>query len=311
VRLNGVLFFPVTPFGPDGEPNLDVLAAHVDAGVHAGAGAVFVACGTGEFHALSAAEHDLVVRQTVEVVDGRLSVIAGVGGPLGLALELARRSEAQGLDGLLVLPPYLVGGTQAGLVEYVRQIAGSTDLPLIAYSRGNAVLDVASARSVAALPNVIGLKDGHGDLELLRSVIAGVSEVRDDFLYFNGLSTAEFFMPDNRELGVELYSSASFAFAQEIALGFYWAFQARHDDRVAEYMSKFYEPLVALRDEVPGYAIALIKAGAVLRGTPVGSVRAPLVDPTPEHLERLAAILAAGLEISEGPEVAVSAEVAQ
>lgn len=56
MKLEGILFFPVTPFGPDGGIDEDAYAAHVRAGVEAGAGGVFAACGTGEFHALAPKE---------------------------------------------------------------------------------------------------------------------------------------------------------------------------------------------------------------------------------------------------------------
>ena len=59
-------------------------------------------------------------------------------------------------------------------------------------------------------------------------------------------------------------------------------------------LADFYLPFAALRDEVPGYAVALVKAGARISGLPVGGVRAPLVDPTPEHLRRLEDMIAAG-----------------
>ncbi|MEU2631156.1 dihydrodipicolinate synthase family protein, partial [Kitasatospora sp. NPDC007106] len=59
---DGPLFFPVTPFGPDGEIDTAVYAAHLEAGIAAGPGAVFAACGTGEFHALDPAEHARLVR---------------------------------------------------------------------------------------------------------------------------------------------------------------------------------------------------------------------------------------------------------
>ncbi len=66
MQLDGVLFFPVTPFGPDGELAEDVLAKHVTRGVTEGAGGVFAACGTGEFNALGIDEYARVVRIAVE-----------------------------------------------------------------------------------------------------------------------------------------------------------------------------------------------------------------------------------------------------
>lgn len=64
-------------------------------------------------------------------------------------------------------------------------------------------------------------------------------------------------------------------------------------------LREFYTPLVRLRDETPGFGVSLIKAGLRLRGLPVGPVRPPLVDPTPEQESRLRAILDTGLELAE------------
>lgn len=173
-NLDGVLFFPVTPFDAVGAVDTAVLAKHVDAGVAAGPGGVFSACGTGEFHALEPGEYADVVRTTVEVTAGRVPVFAGTGGPLPLARQFARAARDAGADGLLLLPPYLVRTPAAGLVAYVEAVAAVTDLPLVVYHRDNARFDPASAAAVARLPQVTGLKDGIGDLDLLSRVVSAV-----------------------------------------------------------------------------------------------------------------------------------------
>ncbi len=106
--LDGVLFFPVTPFTPSGDVDYTLLAEHLDKGVAAGPGGVFVACGTGEFHALGLDEFSKIVATAVEVVAERVPVFAGAGGSLVQAKEFARSAEAAGADGILLLPPYLV-----------------------------------------------------------------------------------------------------------------------------------------------------------------------------------------------------------
>jgi 5-dehydro-4-deoxyglucarate dehydratase len=85
--------------------------------------------------------------------------------------------------------------------------------------------------------------------------------------------------------------------APKIATAFYTALAEGDEPRRIELLTGFYEPLVALRDRVPGYAVSLIKAGVVEGGLAVGGVRPPLVDPTPEDLTRLQEILARGDEL--------------
>jgi dihydrodipicolinate synthase/N-acetylneuraminate lyase len=77
ISFDGVLFFPVTPFDAAGEVELGVFREHVSTRLEHGPGAVFPACGTGEFHALTVAEALSVTRAAVEVTAGRVPVVAG------------------------------------------------------------------------------------------------------------------------------------------------------------------------------------------------------------------------------------------
>ncbi|MCD7440664.1 5-dehydro-4-deoxyglucarate dehydratase [Streptomyces lincolnensis] len=299
MKFHGVLFFPVTPFAADGSLDEERLAQHIDNGVAAGAGGVFVACGTGEFHALTSDEIERATRIAVETTAGRVPVLAAAGGPTPVARDQAVRVERAGADGILLLPPYLVTAPQEGLVRYVEDVTAATELPVVFYQRGTARLTEATAARLAALPNVVGLKDGLGDVERMHRIVRAVRAVPggQDFQFFNGLPTAEMTAPAYRGIGVGLYSSAVFAFAPEIAQAFHRALTEDDEALVNTLLDEFYAPLVALRDEVPGYAVALVKAGVTLRGLDVGGVRAPLLDPTPEHLARLAKLIDHGLEV--------------
>ncbi|MDT0395822.1 MULTISPECIES: 5-dehydro-4-deoxyglucarate dehydratase [Streptomyces] len=294
--LEGVLFFPVTPFTESGDVDLDALRRHIAGRVDAGPGGVFVACGTGEFHALDHEEYGAVVRTAVEAVGGRVPVYAGAGGALGQARRLARAAAEAGADGLLLMPPYLVESTAEGLVAYTREVAGETGLPLIVYNRANARFDERSAAAIAQLPTVVGFKDGTGDLDLLARIIPAVNEALDgtgkEFQFFNGMPTAEASQPAYRALGVELYSSAAFAFAPDVSLAFHRAVQAGDQKRIDALQRTFFHPLVRLRQRVPGYAVALVKAGVTLEGLDAGPVRPPLTPLTAPETEELAAILA-------------------
>ncbi|WP_372969567.1 5-dehydro-4-deoxyglucarate dehydratase [Microbacterium sp.] len=293
--FDGILFFPVTPFSTRGSLDHDLLSAHVTTGVEAGAGGVFPACGTGEFHALSASEATAVTRTTVAAVAGRVPVVAGAGGPLGHAVEVARGAADAGADALLILPPYLVGGTQEGLIAYVEQLAAATDLPVIVYHRGSAQYSVPAMRRLVANPRVVGFKDGTGDIGATQSIVRAVAEEgRADFAFFNGLLTAELTQGAYRGIGVPLYSSAAFAMAPDLANAYYRAYVDSDEARRLALLDGFYRPLVDLRDEAPGFGVSLIKAGLRLSGLAVGSVRPPLVDPSPAQEARLADILAAG-----------------
>ncbi len=295
MNFDGILFFPVTPFDSEGRVDVDLLQRHIGDTLAHKPGGVFPACGTGEYHALSATEAATVVRAAVETVAGTVPVIAGSGGTLGHATEVARAAADAGADALLVLPPYLVGGPQAGLVAYVEAIAAASPLPVVIYHRGSAQYSVDSVRRLAANPKVVGFKDGTGDIGTAQLIVRAVAETgRSDFAFFNGLLTAELTQAAYRGIGIPLYSSAAFAMIPEVANAYYRAYVDGDEVRRLQILDGFYTPLVALRDETPGFGVSLIKAGLRLSGLEVGSVRAPLVDPTPAQTEKLAGILAAG-----------------
>ncbi|MEU1267298.1 5-dehydro-4-deoxyglucarate dehydratase [Streptomyces sp. NPDC005799] len=290
----GVLSFPLTSFHDDGSLDPDGFRAHVADRLATAPGALFPACGTGEFFSLDEDEYRQVVTVAVEEAAGRVPVVAGTGYGWAQAARFARIAEEAGADALLVLPHYLVAAPQEGLVGQLEQIAARTRLPLIAYQRGQVAYTPASLRRIADIPNVIGLKDGHSDLDRLQRLTLAAPQ---GFLFFNGAATAEIQARAYATVGVPAYSSAVHAFAPEIANAFRTALRGHDDKTVDRLLRDFYVPFVELRDRVPGYAVSLVKAAARLRGGPVGPVRAPLTDPSPADLADLWALLAAGLDL--------------
>ncbi|MHB9862674.1 5-dehydro-4-deoxyglucarate dehydratase [Streptomyces sp. YIM S03343] len=292
---SGPLFFPVTAYGPGGALDLDACRAHVRRGVEAGAAAVFACCGTGEFHALTPEEFQDCVRTAVEATEGRVPVLTGTGYGTALAVRYAALAEEAGADGLLAMPPYLVIPGQQGLLRHYRELAASTALPLIVYQRDNAVLTPQTVVELARTDGIIGFKDGLGDLDLMQRIVSAVrTEAPGDFLYFNGLPTAEQTQLAYRGIGVTLYSSAVFCFAPEIALAFHRALQGDDLATTHRLLDGFYRPFVELRSQGRGYAVSLVKAGVRLRGLDVGEVRPPLHEPSEEHVKQLALLIERG-----------------
>jgi 5-dehydro-4-deoxyglucarate dehydratase len=290
----GVLSFPLTSFREDGSLDPDGFRAHVADRLAAAPGALFPACGTGEFHALDEDEYRRVVEIAVGEAAGRVPVVAGVGYGWAQAVRFARQAEDAGADALLVLPHYLVAAPQDGLVAQLEQLAARTRLPLVVYQRGQVDYSLDAFRRLTRIPSVIGLKDGHSDLDRLQRLTLAAPE---GFLFFNGAATAEVQARAYAAVGVSAYSSAVHAFAPEIANAFFAALRDGDDGTVDKLLRAFYVPFVELRDRAPGYAVSLVKAAARLRGRPVGPVRAPLTDPSAADLADLRTLLAAGLDL--------------
>ncbi|BBI49092.1 hypothetical protein HORIV_15130 [Vreelandella olivaria] len=101
----------------------------------------------------------------------------------------AKAAEEVGADGILLMPPYLTECPQDGLVEYARQICDATAVNVIYYNRGNGILNASSVQQLADhCPNLVGLKDGKGDIQALNKI---VKTVGDRLVYIGGVPTAE------------------------------------------------------------------------------------------------------------------------
>ena len=285
----GLLSFPVTHMdaefrfleGPYRE-HIAWLSEHDVAGL-------FAAGGTGEFFSLTPAEVAQVVRAGVEETAGRVPVLSGCGYGTAIAVDIARSVEQAGADGILLLPPYLIGAKQEGLAAHIEAVCKATKLGVIVYNRDNAVVNEDTLAGLAERnPNLIGFKDGVGDIELMMRIYARLG---DRLTYVGGLPTAETFAPAYLEMGVTTYSSAIFNFMPEWALGFYDAVRARDHQAIMTGLRDFVLPYIALRNRGKGYAVSIVKAGMTAIGRTAGPVRLPLTDlDEAEHAELKALI---------------------
>ena len=288
---SGLLSFPVTHFRQDHSFDEAPYRAHVAWLLEHGPAGLFAAGGTGEFFSLSPAEVESVVRAAVAETAGRVPVIAPCGMATPIAQDLARSAEAAGADGLLLLPNYLVHSEQAGLAAHIEAVCRSTGLGIIVYNRDNAILNEDTlARLCERNPNLVGFKDGVGDIELMTRVYARMG---DRLTYVGGLPTAETFALPYLEMGVTTYSSAIFNFVPAFAQDFYAAVRRRDREAVFQGLRDFVLPYIAIRNRRKGYAVSIVKAGCAAVGRPAGPVRAPLTDLEPAEMAALTALIEA------------------
>jgi 5-dehydro-4-deoxyglucarate dehydratase len=288
---SGLLSFPITDFDANGDFDADSYARRLQWLSSYGAAGLFAAGGTGEFFSIGYDEYDRVIRTAVENSDKDVPVLAGVGYGTRMAIDLARRAEAAGAAGILVLPHYLMVAEEAGVIEHMKAICNAVGLGVIYYARDNTKLSPSGLEKLAEMcPNFIGYKDGIGDLQLMQRVHYRLG---DRLVHIGGLPTAEVFAQPYLEMGVTTYSSAVFNFVPELALRFYKAVRQRDANTVDALMKSFYLPLIELRDKKRGYAVSMIKAGADLVGRPAGKVRAPLTELDAGERETLRALIEA------------------
>jgi len=273
---NGLLSFPVTHFTGDFVFDEAPYREHISWLLEHNPAGLFAAGGTGEFFSLTLGEFSAVVSAAVSETAGRVPVLAGCGYGTAMAKEFAQAAEAAGADGVLLLPPYLVNSEAAGLAAHVEAVCAATSLGVIVYNRDNAIIDdVTLARLCERCPNLIGFKDGVGDIELMTRIYARLG---DRLVYVGGLPTAETFALPYLEMGVTTYSSAIFNFLPKFAQDFYAAVRRRDHAEVYAGLRDFVLPYIAIRNRRKGYAVSIVKAGMNAIGRPAGPVRSPLVE---------------------------------
>jgi 5-dehydro-4-deoxyglucarate dehydratase len=287
---SGLLSFPLTDFDSEGNFNEGGYRARLEWLAPYGATALFAAGGTGEFFSLTGDEYPRIIKAAVDTCRGKVPIIAGAGGPTRFAIACAKAAEEAGAHGILLLPHYLTEAGQEGLAAHVEAVCQSVKFGVIVYNRGQSrLLPNTLVQLAERCPNLVGFKDGIGDIELMSSIHM---KMGDRFAYLGGLPTAEVYAAAYKALGTPVYSSAVFNFIPKTALEFYEA--VRTDDMATQHrlLRDFFMPYLEIRNRGAGYAVSIVKAGAKLAGHDAGPVRPPLTDLKREEMDQLAALIA-------------------
>ena len=286
---SGLLAFPATHFRDDLSFDEAGYRQSISINIEHGAAGLFAPGGTGEFFSLAPHECLRVTRVAVEVATGRVPIVGGTGYGTALAVELAKAAETAGAQAVLVLPPYLLNVEQAGLERHIDAICRAVGIGVILYNRDNSIY---AAETVARLAerhaNLIGFKDGHGDVEQLVRVRQLLG---DRLLLIGGMPTAETYAVPYFAAGFTTYSSAVYNFIPKTAQRFYAAVRAGDRRTTDEILRAFFLPYIALRNRKRGYAVSIVKAGMRIAGRSAGPVRPPLTDLPPAEMEELKTIL--------------------
>ena len=167
----------VTPFKEDLSVDYDQLEKFIDFQINNGTDSIVI-CGTsGEASTMSHDEQIEVVSACVSHVNGRVPVIAGAGANCtDEALNLAKRSEKAGADGLLVVTPYYNKATQKGLEEYYTTVGNSVDIPIIMYNvpgrTGTNIQPATAVKIAKSVDNIVAIKEASGDIGQVATLAA-------------------------------------------------------------------------------------------------------------------------------------------
>ncbi|MCU1571294.1 MAG: 4-hydroxy-tetrahydrodipicolinate synthase [Naasia sp.] len=180
-----VLVALVTPFTADGEVDWPGVEKHMDDVINAGADGIVVTGTTGETSTLTDPEKVRLVETGKDVAAGRARIVTGGGSnETAHAIELYRKSERAGADGVMIVTPYYNKPTQAGILTHFRMIADATDLPVILYDipgRTGVAIKYETILRASKHPNIRAVKDAKGDLSEVSRVLN-----QTDLMYFAG-----------------------------------------------------------------------------------------------------------------------------
>lgn len=292
-----VLTAMVTPMLPDGEIDwvgVDALVDHLLAIGHDG---IVVNGTTGESATLSSAESIDVVSRVAARVAGRAAVVAGVGSnDTRHSQEMAARAAEAGASGLLLVSPYYNKPTQPGLIAHCRAVADVTDLPVMLYDipgRTGIPFTEETLRTLAEHPRILAVKDAKGDLWSATRVMAAT-----DLFWYSGADEVNLAHLAQGATGVvsvvgHVAGSSYAAMVAAVAEGDLARAQAIH------------RALIPVVDAImsPSQGAIMAKAALVELGViKHASVRLPLVESPPAHLEALRDALATDWRVGVGVE---------
>ncbi len=173
--FRGSMVALVTPMNDDGSLDREALARLVEFHLANGTDAIVAVGTTGESPTLDMDEHCEVIRLTVQAAHQRIPVIAGTGAnSTSEAIELTRCAQAAGADACLLVTPYYNKPTQEGLYRHHKAVAEAVAIPQILYNvpgRTGVDMQPETVERLAAVPNIIGIKEATGNLERARDIL--------------------------------------------------------------------------------------------------------------------------------------------
>lgn len=283
--FSGSITALITPFR-NGEVDEKAFADFVEWQIQEGSQGVVPVGTTGESPTLSHAEHKRVVELCVEVVNGRVPVIAGTGSnSTREAIDLTRHASEAGADAALIVTPYYNKPTQDGLFRHYEAIATAVDIPVIIYNiPGRSVVDMSvdTMARLAKLPNIVGVKDATNDLA---RPLATRTVIGSEFCQLSGEdATVAAFLAQGGHGCISVTSNV----APRLCAEMHRAWQGREYDRFAEIRDRLMPLHAALFCESsPGP----VKYAASLLGKCASETRLPLAPITESSRMRVDAAM--------------------
>lgn len=286
--LHGILPAIITPFQntESRELDLDGLRDNINRLLESGIHGV-VPCGsTGESATLNFEEHELVISETVDVVNGRVPVIAGTGSnSTDEALRLSRSAKDAGADGVLVISPYYNKPNRPGLIKHYTRLA-DLQIPVIMYNvpgRTGQNLPPDLVIELAQHPYIAGIKEASGDISQVSAIIEGTRDT--DFVVISGDDGMTLPM---LALGGDGVISVAANLEPSLMVEMYEQFMSGNLDTARDLhyrLSPLFRAMFIDTNPVP------VKTAVRLRGMAAGPFRLPLDDMEDEKVQTLREVI--------------------
>lgn len=274
----------VTPFDGN-KTNYDALGELIEWHIANGTDAIIICGTTGEASTMPDAEHLEAIRYTVEKTAGRIPVIAGTGSnDTAHAVELSKKAEEYGADGLLQVTPYYNKSSQKGLIAHFTAIANAVNIPIILYnvpSRTGVSFAIPTLKELAKLDNIVAVKEASGNISYTAQVAAEVPEL---YIYSGN---DDMIIPVMSLGGKGVISVLANVMPQEthdMCQAFFDGDTAKATKMQLEYLELINKLFIEV-NPIP------VKTALNLMGKNAGNLRLPLVDMEEKNLEALKAAM--------------------
>lgn len=276
----------VTPFDNSGQIDFLKTTLLIEHLISNGTDALVVAGTTGESPTLSFDEKLALFAHTVNVVQGRVPVIAGTGNNnTTRSIELTKKAEEVGVDGIMLVAPYYNKPSQQGMYEHFKAIAEACNLPVMLYNipgRSSVNMSVELVCDLSKIKNIVAMKEASGSLDQITAII---TNTEDDFLVYSGDDGLT--LPILAVGGVGVVSVAAHIIGLEIQAMINAYKEGKNKEAAVLHQQLL--PIVKALFMAPNPSP--LKAALELKGVNVGGVRLPLIPLSEMEQEALARAL--------------------
>lgn len=286
MNFGQILTAMVTPFDHNEEIDFPATRNLINYLIANGTDGLVISGTTGESPTLTEEEKVKLFKFTVEVVNGRVPVIAGTGSyNTKASIDLTRQAADAGVDGIMLVVPYYSKPSQEGLYQHFQAIAAVTSLPIMLYNipgRSAVNMSVETVVRLSDIPNIVAIKEAGGNLDTMTEIIQNTPENFSLYSGDDGLT-----IPVLSIGGVGVISVASHVVGNEMQTMIEKFNSGNVKEAAKDHRSllPIMKALFAAPNPTP------VKSALNLKGIPVGGVRLPMIPLNKEELNSLQEVL--------------------